>query len=477
MTSRWISLLTFFIASASWAADEADSPWRFRANGSMSAADGNSDSLAYSFQLLAQYAGELHDAQFGLDHFYAEKGSVESSNSTKFHERLTRDIDEDWYIGQHGSVLTDELAELDYRIDTNIMLGRHLVSSDKASLSVELGPGYAWEQKASVNDQFMTARLAQRFEYRFNKELRLWQSFGWTPRVEDLSDGVFEAELGLENKLNGALSLRSFVRHRIDTSPAGGQGRSDTALMVGLGYGFGGIDEPESAGTDPGSPVSGNAAALNDGWESTAAMGLTLNRGNSDKTGLKLDWNSEFSDEQRELIWETGYHFADDAGQTSTDRLHARLQGNRQLEGPVFFGASFVFLRDDLADIDYRISPSILLGRRIIDTERTRLVVEAGPTMTIEQTGDASDRYPSVMVGERFKHRLNDKVSLKQSVVATSGFDQPERYTLSSRLALDTKLNSHLCWRVELESKYENLPVQGRDHHDLLLTSAVAWTF
>lgn len=477
MTYRRFSVLTFLIASASWAADEADSPWSLSANGSLTAADGNSESLAYSFQLLARYDGELHDAQFGLDHFYAEKGSVESSNSTKLHERLTRDINDDWYIGQYGSALTDEVAEIDHRIDTSIMLGRHLLKSDKASLSVELGPGYAWEQKASGSDHFMTARLSQRFEYRFNKEVRLWQSFGWTPRVEDLSEGVFEAELGLENKLNSALSLRSFVRHRIDTSPAGGQGRSDTALMVGLGYGFGGSDEPDAAAADLGNAVPGNAVAPDDGWETTAAMGLTLNRGNSDKTGLKLDWDSEFSDEQREFIWETGYHFADNAGQTSADRLHARLQGNHQLEGPVFLGVSLAFLRDDLADIDYRISPGILLGRRIIDNDRTRLVVEAGPTMTIEQTGDGYGSYPSVMIGERLKHRFSDKVSLKQSVVATSGFDEPERYTLSSRLALDTKLNSHLSWRVELESKYENLPVQGREHHDLVLTSGVAWTF
>ena len=97
--------------------------------------------------------------------------------------------------------------------------------------------------------------------------------------------------------------------------------------------------------------------------------------------------------------------------------------------------------------------------------------------MTFEQTGDGYDQYPSLMVVQRLKHRFNEKVYLKQSVVATSAFDEPERYTLASKLALETKLNSHLSWRWELESRYENLPVSGRDHHDLLLTSGVAWTF
>ena len=97
--------------------------------------------------------------------------------------------------------------------------------------------------------------------------------------------------------------------------------------------------------------------------------------------------------------------------------------------------------------------------------------------MTFEQTDDGYDQYPSLMLAERLRHRFNDRVSLKQSVVVTSAFDEPERYSLASKLALDTKLNSHLSWRCELESRYENLPVNGRDHHDLLLTTGVALSF
>ena len=315
------------------------------------------------------------------------------------------------------------------------------------------------------------------FEYRFNEDVRLWQSFAWTPQVEDPSDGIYELELGIENKLNGALSLRSFVRHRVDTVPSVGQGRSDTALLVGLNYTFSGEDKADSAGPDLGSALLGTALGVDNGWETTAAMGLTLNRGNSDKTGFKLDWDSKYSSDERELHWESGYHFADDAGQTSTDRLDARLQGNRQLEGPWYIGSAIGFLRDDLAAIDYRLTPSILIGHDLIRTERTRLVVEVGPMMTFEQTDEGYDEYASLMAAQRLEHEFNERVSLKQSVVATAAFDDPERYILESRLALDTKLNSQLSWRCELESRYENLPVGGRDHHDLLLTSGVAWTF
>lgn len=472
-------LSLFVLMTPSAALAESESPWDLSAAASLSAADGNSESLAYSLQLLAEYDGELYDAQLGLDHFYAEKGSVESSNSIKFHEQLSRELTQYWYLSQYGSILNDAVADIDYRIDTSVLLGRHLLKSEKAKLSLELGPGYAWEQKGGESDHYMTARLGQRFEYRLSEDVRLWQSFGWTPRVEDLSDGIYELELGIENRLNGALSLRSFVRHRVDTAPAAGQDRSDTALMMGVNYEFGGGDDvAESTGPDVTQALLGSALSASDQpWETTAAFGFTLNRGNADKTGIKLDWSSDYITEQRELQWELGYHYADDAGLTSTDRLHSRLQGNRQIEGPYYIGTALGYLRDDLAAIDYRLTPSILLGRRLIFTDRTRLVLEAGPMMTFEQTDDGYDQYPSLMLAQRLKHEFNDRVSLKQSVVATSAFDDPERYILASKLALDTKLNSHLSWRCELESRYENLPVNGRDHHDLLLTSGVAWSF
>ncbi len=466
-----------FGAGAVWAKERVVCPWSLSATGSLSVADGNSESLAYSLQLLGEYEGELYDARLGLDHFFAENDTVESSNSTKFHEQLSRDLDEHWYLSHYGSVLTDAVADIDYRIDTSIMLGRHLLQEEKATLSLEFGPGYAWERKGKMSEQYMTARLSQRFEYLFSREVKLWQSLSWTPRVEDAADSVYELELGLENKLNSSLSLRTFIRHRVDTAPALAQGRSDTALLVGLHYSFSGEQDLPSPGSDVSNAVLGTGLATDDAWESTAALGLTFNRGNADKTGFKLNWASEYTGEERELSWEFAYHFAEDAGQTSTDRLHSRLQLNRELRDPLYLGMAAGFLRDDLADIGYRFTPSALLGRKLVEQERTRLDLEIGPMMSFEQTGNGYGQYPSLRLVERLRHRFSNKLRLRQSIEATSALDEPERYVLASKLALETKLNCHLSWRWELESRYENLPVNGRAHHDLLFTSGVALNF
>ncbi len=479
----WRKYLIVWVLSVSGApvllAGEAEDPWNLSATGSLSAADGNSESLAWSLQLLAEYSGELYDARIGFDHFYAESNSVESSNSYKLYEQFSRDLNEDWYVGQYASALTDAVADIDYRIDTSFLLGRHLLRSEKAQLSLELGPGYAWEEKAGNGDHYMTARLGQRFEYQFNDDVRLWQSLAWTPRVEEPSNSVVEVELGLENRLNGRLSMRSFIRHRVDSDPASSSGSSDTALLVGLNYAIGGEDEAEDAGGPDLRPgwLSNAIGIRNPDWITTAAIGLTFNRGNADKTGLKFDWESDFNSDDLEMEWEVDHQMAEDGGRTSTDRTSSRLQINRIFQDPNYVGFAFGFLRDDLADIQYRLTPSLLVGRNLIKDERTQLALEMGPTYTIEQTGQGGDDYLSLLLAQRLEHQFSERVSLKQSLELSSPFDEPDDYTLATKVALDTKLTDKLSWRWELESRYENLPVGGRDHHDLLFTSGVAVSF
>ena len=458
---------------------DADAPWKLSATGSLSAADGNSESLAWSLQMLAEYSGEVYDARIGFDHFYAESNSVESANSYKLHEQLTRDLNEDWYLGQYASALTDAVADIDYRFDTSFLLGRRLLDGEKAKLSVELGPGYAWEEKAGDGDHYMTARLGQRFEYQFTEDVRLWQSLAWTPRVEDPGDSVYELELGIENRLNGRLSLRSFVRHRVDSDPAAGSGRGDTVLLVGFNYDFSeDEDQDEAVGPDLRPLWLGNALGLKDkNWITTASIGLTFNRGNADKTGLKLGWESDFTSEDLEIDLELDHQMAEDGNRTSTDRTSSRVQINRTLKDPNYVGFAIGFLRDDLADIDYRLTPSVVFGRNLIKNERTQLAVEAGPRYTLEQTGQGSDQLLSLLLAQRLEHRFSERVSLDQSFEVASAYEDPEDFTLAAKIALDTKLNDHLSWRWQLESRYENQPVSGRDHHDLIFTSGVAASF
>jgi len=459
---------------------EEKSPWELTGAAGFALADGNSDSLAYSVQLLASYMKGGREAYLGLDHFYAENNNIQSTDNLKVFAQFNRDLDEQWYLSSYSSALQDNVADIDYRADTSVLYGYRAIKTERVKLSFEAGPGYAWEKQGNVSDDFMTLRFSQRYEYKFSESSKLWQSLAWTPRVNDLSDSLLELDAGVETRMTDRVSLRTFVRHRIDSSPAAGNTKEDTALMVGLSYALGGISNPKkpAGGRRTLMKVSSSDPVTNiGGWDSTAAMGFSLNKGNSDKMGLNVSWDSDYKDEDREIAYELDYNYSEDNGLASTDRLTSRAQYNRYVDERTYLGVAVAFLRDDLSDIAYRLTPGVLAGYSVIKEDATLLQFEAGPTVTFEETGDDAEEYASVMVAERFKHRFSDRHSLEQSIVGTAEAQDFDNYTIVASVSFDTKLSDRLIWRLGSEYQYENEPARGREQGDLLVTSSIAVKF
>ena len=461
------------------AEDAASPPWEFTGAAGLAVSDGNSDSVAYSLQFLASYLADGHEAYAGVDYFYAEDNGLESTNNLKLFGQYNRDVGDRWYVGGRGSYFRDEVANLDYRVDAGVLAGFRAIDAERMKLSFEAGPGYAWEKQAGRSRDFVTFRLAQRFEYQFSEVSKFWQSLSWVPRAEDLSDSVLEFEAGLETRMTRQLSLRAFLRHRYDDTPAPGSKKSDTAVLFGMAYDFNGLPEPEEDGGGRRSLMPGDEeeAEKKDGWGTTAALGVSLNQGNSDRFGYHLNWNTLFRDPTKEFIFDFGYHYSEDNGLTSTDRLTSRVQYNRLFEGPWYVGGGIGFLRDEPAAIDYRVAPTVLAGYALIDSDATALKLEVGPSYTFEKTGGVTADYLSMVAAERFSHQFSERFAVSQALVYTAELADFQNSTVVASAALDTKVSSRLIWRLGVDYTYENQPAAGRQRHDTLLSSSAAVKF
>lgn len=464
-------------ASPSFSAEK--SPWEFTGAAGLAYSDGNSDSVAYSLQFLGSYLKDGNEAYLGLDYFHAEDNGLESTDTLKIFGQYNRDLSERWYLGGYTSYYRDNIADIDYRIDANLLLGFRAIKNERMSLSFEAGPGYAWEKQGRASSDFVTLRLAERFEYKFSKYSKFWQSLGWTPRVDDFSDSLVEFEAGIETRITDQLSLRTFLRQRIDETPAAGNGKSDTSLLMGVAYDFSGLPEPEDAADSRRSLMPGeeDAAEKKNGWASTAALGFALSKGNSDNLALNLAWNTLYRDAGREFFFDLAYLYSEDNGASSDDRLASRVQYNRYLGDHFYLGGTLGFLRDDPADIDYRVAPALLAGYSPVKSDATTLSFEAGPSYTFEKVGGVGQDYVSMVAAERFSHAFNKRVSLKQSVVYTAELEDLENYTAIAAASLDTKLTERLIWRLGADYSYENTPAAGRRHHDTRVVSSIAVKF
>lgn len=464
-----------FLKNASPAAEE--SPWEFTGAAGLSWAGGNSDSLAYSLQFLGSYVKGGEEIYVGADYFYSEDNGVRSTDSLKIYGQYNHSLTERFYVGGYGGYFRDAAANIDYRIDPSLLLGYKVIAREDVKLAFELGPGYTWRKRGGMADDFATLRLAEKFEWNFSPTTRFWQSASMTQNVKDFSGYLIDVELGLETRITDSWALRTFVRHRIDSEPAAGKGDSDTSLILGLSYQLGGFPDSEEEDERRSLLVIEEASEDPDGWISVAALGFSLNRGNSDSTGLSLTWDSAYRDDDREFFLELAQISNEDNGRTSKDQTRARVQYNRFLSESFYLGGNVSFLRDGEADIDYRVTTGLLAGYAAVKTDATRLAFEAGPAFTVESLGGVEDSYASVVVAERFSHKFNNRFSVSQLVEWTAELADLGNHSLVAEAGLDTKISDRLIWRIVAGYALESRPAAGRGNSDSSLTSSIAVKF
>ncbi|MDA7882566.1 DUF481 domain-containing protein, partial [Akkermansiaceae bacterium] len=196
------------------------SPWKVTGAANFALASGNSDSLSHSLQFSAKYAKGKNEASFGADWLYSESDGVTATDSFRLFGQYNRLITDHFFYGANASCLTDHVADLDYRAEIGLGLGYYLIKNDKTSLSLETGPGLAWEEQGGERHDLVINRFVERLEHQLSERAKIWQSIVFTPKADDFNDYNLIAEAGIDTALSTHWALRSSVRYQYDSSPA-----------------------------------------------------------------------------------------------------------------------------------------------------------------------------------------------------------------------------------------------------------------
>lgn len=456
----------------------AGSPWEITAAASLGLAQGNADAFNYALQGLATYEGEVYQGLIGVDYLYSENNGEATADSLRIFAEGQRLLTDRLYLGLAGSYFTDNESDLDFRFDIAAVLGYHVIKNDLTKLSFEVGPGFAWEDQGGLSENFATLRFAQRFEHQINSRSKLWQSAVVTPRVEDFGDYFLTLDAGIDIRITDQWSARTSLRYLYDSTPAAGQGEDDFTLLLGVAYALGGLpdDDAETARKSlfPGDEVTAEPLL---GWTTTAALGLSLAKGNSDSLQATATVDSAYRQAKRELFLNGSYTFGEDDGETSADALRASVQYNRLLSSRLFLGASTSYLRDELAAVDYRLTPAATLGYYLIKNEDLTLSLEGGPAFVFEEVDGQRDSYFALRAAERLTWNLGPRLSLNQALVIDAEAGDFENSLLTFSASIDAKVAQNLAWRLAATYVYDNEPADGLEEGDLTLTSGIAYKF
>jgi putative salt-induced outer membrane protein YdiY len=130
--------------------------------------------------------------------------------------------------------LSDDIADVDYRVFLNPGLGYFFVKDDEVKFSMETGPSYVFQKQDNDEDNFLAWRIADRFEWKFSETGKIFQGLEFLLNTDDTDDYLINAEAGIEAALNSTLSLVLSVRDRFDASPAAESEKNDVIVTTGL---------------------------------------------------------------------------------------------------------------------------------------------------------------------------------------------------------------------------------------------------
>lgn len=455
----------------------APSGWDITGAAGLSLSDGNSDTLAYSVQVLASYLSSTEEIYLGADYFYGESGNVETTNAFRVFGQYNRLLSDRLYVGLSAGYLTDDVANLDYRIDTAAVLGYYLIKNDRAKLSIEAGPGYTWEKQGGLKDDYFSIRFAEKFDYQISAGSKLWQSAVFQPEGQDFDNYLLTLEAGIDTLITSQWAFRTFVRHQIDSTPALGREKDDTTLMVGLAYSLGGFPEPKAAGRRTLKAERESKPANAMGWTASAALGYSLASGNADTTSFTAMFDAVNRSQTDEILLSAAAGIGENGGVTTASNVRASAQYNRLLGNNWFLGLGSGFVHDDVADLSYRLTPALTLGYYLIKNDTMTLSLEAGPGYTFERVGGINDDYAAAQATERFTWNLNSRCTLNQSFGYNAPLDDLGDYTLTGTAFVDTDITESLAFRVAATYIYDSSPAAGLGHHDTTLTSGIAVRF
>ncbi len=458
--------------------------WSTSVTVGLSVSSGNIESSLIYADIQTRRQWGAYEALLGLGGTYGESESVTTSDYQFGYLQLNRALTDRFYFGVKGYGIRDAVADLDYRFSLGPVWGVYLIKTDTTTLKVEAGPAYTWEKQGGLRDDYVSVLVSERFEHQFTERLRLWQALEWRPAIDDFNDYTLNAEIGIEARMTEHLSLKTFLRNIHDSTPAPGFKKDDLAWITALTYSFGGDPLDLSDSTTNKRFEAGNAADLAgaaEGNVTTAALGATLNSGNTDSLAITADLFGVRRSGDREFYFgasATYGEFDDEDGTKVTDQnIFALLQYNYLFADPWFLGIHSDIYHDKLADLDYRWTTSPTLGLYLHRDPYTTLSVEAGPAYIREKQDGTTTDSLGLFAQEKFTHRFNDVFHIWQSLSYSAPFNEMEDYILRGEIGGAVDLGRGYSWRTSFEDVYTNRPAVGRKRNDMRLKTAVAYSF
>lgn len=213
--------------------------WETSAAVGFTLTSGNSDTLQATADVTSTRKWEKNELTVAGSLTYGEDNGTKNSDSQNVSLQYNRLLTGKWFAYGRAEWMRDSISDIDYRITLSPGAGYYFWKDDKKGFfRAEVGPGYVFEKKGGTSDDYVTIRVAERFEYKLSETAKLWQSLEFTPDVGDFDNYQATAEIGIDVTVAKNIGLRAYLQDVFNNNPAPGRDKNDIKLVTALSYKF-----------------------------------------------------------------------------------------------------------------------------------------------------------------------------------------------------------------------------------------------
>jgi putative salt-induced outer membrane protein len=199
---------------------------------------GNSKTLLLTGNLQATRKAGENEWNLGADGTYGEDDDEKNAENIRGYGQYNRLFTDRFFGYLRLELFHDDVADVDYRITVGPGAGYYFIKEKDMSLRAEAGPAFVHEKQGGSTDDYITLRLAERFDWKINDRAKIWQGLEILPQVDDWDNYILNAEVGLETTIAKQLSLRTYVQDTYDNDPAPDRQKNDIKFVTAIAYKF-----------------------------------------------------------------------------------------------------------------------------------------------------------------------------------------------------------------------------------------------
>lgn len=224
--------------------------------------------------------------------------------------------------------------------------------------------------------------------------------------------------------------------------------------------------------------------APENGWKSSAALGVNITDGNSQTELYNLSLRSDGVNGPHRIGFGLEGNYGNNTVEeedgsetetTTTQNAKALATYEYVMESQFTFQGDARIEHDDIALVDYRTMFSPSLGYRAIDKEGASLGFTVGPAWITEKVNDIEDDYWSLRVGERGEWQVSETAKAWQSIEFLPRMEDFDDNLVTAELGIEAAISGPASLRVVVQDKYNSRPSEGVKHNDLSIISALSW--